>query len=98
MNHWTLISDPSAPWNETESSVIECNNCHEPLTDAELADPIKVRGEFYCDYCCSEITRLGFRCRKVSEITKDLVSEVDKRNHQKAWEQMCDKFGRVKHI
>jgi len=98
MNHMTYFYQPDAPWFDNEKPVITCSNCHEPLTEGELDDPIKIRGVFYCDYCCSEITRLGFRCRKVNEMTKELVAEVDKRNYQIAWEQMCDKFGRVKHI
>lgn len=68
---WGANYDQSAPWLESPIA-IKCNNCHEPLIDYELYDPIKIGGEYYCDYCCSEITRLGFRCRKVSEITKDL--------------------------
>lgn len=98
MNHWTLITDPMAPWNAPENYSIECSNCHENLEHFEMVDPIKICGEYYCDSCTSEITRLGFRCRTVNMMTKDLVKTADDDAYMKIWQNEFDKDGTVKHI
>ena len=55
----------------------ECENCHQPLNDAELEDPIIINGHIYCDLCASEVIAFRHKMREVAEMTKELKPYKD---------------------
>ena len=48
----------------------ECDNCYEPLSHAELEDPIIINHFIYCDRCTPEVIAYRHKMRKVGEMTK----------------------------
>ena len=86
-----------------EARVIEeftCECCKKTVDGYAAIDPIEIEGRLFCDECGSNysLLRNEMLIETASEKTKKLVKAVDDANHQLAWQQMCDKFGRVKHI
>ena len=57
MNHWTNITDPTAPWNERESNDrTRCTcGCDRFVDDL---DPCKIDGRLFADICASNLTTL----------------------------------------
>jgi len=99
MNNLPLGADfeSDAPWNDT-GRYIYCELCNCMLQPHEQEDPMIIDHDVLCDMCAEKLITLK-RFDPVSEKTKKLVAEVDKRNYQIAWVQMCNKIGRqVKHI
>lgn len=52
-----------------------CASCHEIISDAEMDDPIVIDGDYYCDYCASDL--MAFRVPPFTPLahkTKRLVN------------------------
>ena len=57
MNHWTNITDTTAPWNERESNDrIKCScGCGRWVDDL---DPCILEGKPFADHCAGNLTSL----------------------------------------